>query len=127
MPAAASAPHSVPLVAQVTALTEQNRQIREEVDRLQQEKKVLRLKIDALSRKLFGRSSEKLNPGQLQLLFDTLAQEALTAAAPAGEDPACAADSTPDSPPAAKPPTRNGITRMTPTPKSAAPRTEPAT
>ena len=94
MPAAAPASRPVPLLAQVAALTEQNRQLREEVDRLQQEKKVLRLKIDALSRKLFGRSSEKLNPDQLQLIFDTLAQEALTAPAPA-------ADSTPDTPPAA--------------------------
>ena len=73
MPAAAPASRPAPLVEQVAALTEQNRQLREEVDRLQQEKKVLRLKIDALSRKLFGRSSEKLNPGQLQLLFNTLA------------------------------------------------------
>ena len=101
MPAAAPASRPAPLVAQVAALTEQNRQLREEVDRLQQEKKVLGLKIDSLSRKLFGRSSEKLNPGQLQLLFDTLAQEALTTAAPAGEDPASAADATPDTPPAA--------------------------
>ena len=93
------------LEGQVAALTENNRQLREEVDRLQQEKKVLRLKIDALSRKLFGRSSEKLNPGQLQLLFDTLAQEALTTAnpgsGPAPEDPAAPGGPSPDTTPAA--------------------------
>ena len=99
---AAPTAHPIPLVEQVAALTEQNRQLREEVDRLQQEKKVLRLKIDALSRKLFGRSSEKLNPDQLQLLFDTLAQEALAGTtAPACEDPAAPGDLSPDNTPAA--------------------------
>ena len=102
MPAAAPASRPAPLVEQVAALIEQNRQLREENERLQQEKKVLRLKIDALSRKLFGRSSEKLNPDQLQLIFDTLAQEALSASAPACEDPSPAAGGTgPDTPPAA--------------------------
>ncbi len=89
------------LEGQVASLTEDLRQLREENERLQQEKKVLRLKIDALARKLFGRSSEKLNPDQLQLLFDTLAQEALTAGAPpAAEEPADAAPG-PDTTPAA--------------------------
>ena len=100
----------IPWAQQVASLTEQNRQLREEVDRLQQEKRVLRLKIDALSRKLFGRSSEKLNPGQLQLLFDTLAQEALSASAPASgtapADPAAPGDPAPDNTPAAPAPVR---------------------
>jgi hypothetical protein len=56
------------LEGQVASLTGELQQLREEVERLQQEKRVLRLKIDALSRKLFGRSSEKLSPDQLQLV-----------------------------------------------------------
>ena len=60
------------LEGQVASLTANLRELQEAVERLQQEKHVLRLKINALSRKLFGRSSEKLNPDQLQLIFDTL-------------------------------------------------------
>ena len=89
------------LEGQVASLTGKLRELQEENERLQQEKHVLRLKIDALSRKLFGRSSEKLNPGQLQLIFDTLAQEAADACAtPAVEEPA-AGDTGPDTAPAA--------------------------
>lgn len=39
---------------------------------LKQDNAVLRLKIDAMARKLFGKSSEKLDPEQLQLVFDAL-------------------------------------------------------
>jgi transposase len=89
------------LEGQVASLTANLKGLQEEVERLQQEKHVLRLKIDALSRKLFGRSSEKLNPDQLQLIFDTLAQEAAAACnTPAVEEPA-AGDPGPDPAPAA--------------------------
>ena len=98
---AAPAHRFAALEEQVIHLTENNRQLQEENARLRQEKIVLRLKIDALSRKLFGRSSEKLNPDQLQLLFDTLAQDALTAGtAPPAEDEA-PASTDPDTTPAA--------------------------
>src|SRR6187402_580777 len=100
MKTAEPAARPLPLAEQVAALTERNRQLQEEVDRLQQEEKVLRLKIDALSRKLFGRSSEKLNPGQLQLLFDTLAQEVTPTAPGAAPDPASEAPAAPGPPPA---------------------------
>ncbi|MES2736651.1 MAG: transposase [Verrucomicrobiota bacterium] len=33
---------------------------------------MLRLKVDAMARKLFGRSSEKLDPAQLQMVFEAL-------------------------------------------------------
>jgi transposase len=93
------------LEEQVASLTGELQQLREEVERLQQEKRVLRLKIDALSRKLFGRSSEKLNPEQLQLIFDTIAQEAAAAAATApAEDPAAGSSAPDTSPAAAGPP-----------------------
>lgn len=39
---------------------------------LKQDNAVLRLKIDTMARKLFGKSSEKLDPEQLQLVFDAL-------------------------------------------------------
>lgn len=39
---------------------------------LKQDNAVLRLKVDAMARKLFGKSSEKLDPAQLQLVFDAL-------------------------------------------------------
>lgn len=46
--------------------------LREEYPQLRQHNKVLRLKVDAMARKLFGRSSEKLDPAQLQMVFDAL-------------------------------------------------------
>jgi hypothetical protein len=79
MPTCEPSAREVLLEGQVAALTADLQLLKEEIERLQQEKHVLRLKIDALSRRLFGRSSEKLNPGQLQLVFDTLAQEAAAA------------------------------------------------
>src|SRR5271156_6730821 len=42
---------------------------REELARANQEIKLLREKIDALARRLFGKKSEQLSPEQLQLLF----------------------------------------------------------
>ena len=89
------------LEGQVASLTEDLRKLQEEVERLQQEKRVLRLKIDALSRKLFGRSSEKLSPDQLQLVFDTLAREAITSAATPPVEETAAAGTSHDTTPAA--------------------------
>lgn len=43
-----------------------------EVEQLKQHNEVLRLKVDAMARKLFGRSSEKLDPAQLQMVFEAL-------------------------------------------------------
>lgn len=51
--------------AQIEALTAQ-------LEALSQDNVILRLKVDAMARKLFGRSSEKLDPKQLQLVFDAL-------------------------------------------------------
>jgi len=57
------------------------------VSTLQQENSLLRQKIDALCRRLFGSSSEKINPAQLELLLQlaSQAQAPLPAAAPAIE------------------------------------------
>lgn len=43
-----------------------------EVQRLRQENELLRQKLDALARRLFGKKSEQLDPAQLQLLFQEL-------------------------------------------------------
>jgi transposase len=101
MPTCEPTAREVLLAGQVASLTEDLRKLQEEVERLQQEKRVLRLKIDALSRKLFGRSSEKLNPEQLQLVFDTLAQEAAAAATTLPAEESAAGDPGPDTSPAA--------------------------
>ncbi len=47
----------------------------EEIEQLRQHNHTLRLKVDAMARKLFGKSSERLDPAQLQMVFDAL-QEA---------------------------------------------------
>lgn len=46
-----------------------------EITRLTQETELLRQKIDALSRRLFGVSSEKLDPKQLQLLLKGMEED----------------------------------------------------
>jgi len=43
-----------------------------DLDQLRQDNVVLRLKVDAMARRLFGKSSEKLDPTQLQMVFDAL-------------------------------------------------------
>lgn len=69
----ATLPTSQPgLEGRVAVLQEENLKLRDEIAQLQQEKAILRLKVDALSRRLFGCSSEKLNPAQLQLVFESI-------------------------------------------------------
>lgn len=53
-------------------LREVIKSLKMEVDQLKQHNAVLRLKVDAMARKLFGKSSEKLDPAQLQLVLDAL-------------------------------------------------------
>jgi hypothetical protein len=48
---------------------------RTRVEQLKQHNHVLQLKVDAMARKLFGKSSEKLDADQLQMVFDTLENE----------------------------------------------------
>jgi transposase len=56
-----------------------------EIDRLRKENELLRQKLDALARRLFGRKSEQLSPDQLELLFEQLGS---SDQAPASEDAA---------------------------------------
>jgi transposase len=58
--------------AKAEASAAENAHLREALDQSQLENKLLREKIDALLRKLFGASSEKLDPGQLLLLLQGL-------------------------------------------------------
>ena len=60
--------HNAQLRAEVEALKEQ-------LEQLKQHNHVLRLKVDAMARKLFGKSSEKLDPAQLQMVFEALQNE----------------------------------------------------
>jgi transposase len=67
------------LLEQVTTLSEINQALqaqiellRQQVEQLAQHNHVLRLKVDAMARKLFGQSSEKLDPAQLQMVFEAL-------------------------------------------------------
>lgn len=47
-------------------------ELREQIARLEKENALLREKIDALARRLFGVKSEQLDPGQLLLLLQGL-------------------------------------------------------
>jgi transposase len=59
--------------AKVEASAAENAHLREALDQAQLENKLLREKIDALLRKLFGARSEKIDPGQLLLMLQGLA------------------------------------------------------
>lgn len=61
--------------AEIDALKEQRTSFEQQIAQLMQDKHVLQLKVDAMARKLFGKSSEKLDPQQLQMVFDALQQE----------------------------------------------------
>ncbi len=60
------------LPGEVAALRLENDQLRQENEQLRQHNRVLQLKVDAMARKLFGQSSEKLDPAQLQMVFEAL-------------------------------------------------------
>jgi transposase len=64
------------LIKENATLREVVQALREEIEALKQTNAVLRLKVDAMARKLFGKSSEKLDPAQLQLVFEALENEA---------------------------------------------------
>ena len=53
----------------LAALSIQNGTLRSENARLEAENRLLRVRIDKLVRRIFGRSSEKISPEQLELLL----------------------------------------------------------
>lgn len=94
-------PREAMLLEQIALLREQVRLLTEKLDllerhnaALEQHNAVLRLKVDAMARKLFGRSSEKLDPAQLQMVFDALREEEDGTAkkAPASDCAACGSE-----------------------------------
>jgi transposase len=88
----------------IRTLQAQIESLKEQIEELAQHNHVLRLKVDAMARKLFGKSSEKLDPAQLQMVFAALQKETAgdDAAKKAGasDSPACGseAESAPASP-----------------------------
>src|SRR6478735_1682685 len=71
----------------------ERQELLDEVARWKQECELLRQKLDLVLRKLFGKSSETLDPAQLELLLDQPPGK-VPASAPAGDAPAEAASST---------------------------------
>lgn len=70
----------------------ERQQLLAENARLKQENELLRQKLDLVLRKLFGKSSESLDPAQLELLLDAPPGKS-SASAPTGDAPAEAASS----------------------------------
>ncbi len=60
------------LQQELTTLRTENETLKAQNEQLRQHNAVLRLKVDAMARKLFGKSSEKLDPEQLQMVFDAM-------------------------------------------------------
>lgn len=74
------------LLVQINAFTEEN-------ERLKQHNHVMQMKVDALARRLFGKSSEKLDPAQLQMVFAALERGAGDADDDAAKKPAASGSS----------------------------------
>ncbi len=69
-------PHEDLLQQEVVSLRAEVKVLKEQIEQLTQHNHTLRLKVDAMARKLFGKSSEKLDPSQLQMVFDALQNQA---------------------------------------------------
>jgi len=69
-------------------IDEELRRTREDLAAARQENKLLREKLDALARRLFGKSSEHLNAAQLELLLDGMEEIAVVEAAALPKDDA---------------------------------------
>jgi transposase/regulator of replication initiation timing len=84
------------LQAQIEEIKAHNDLLKEQIEELKQHNHVLRLKVDAMARKLFGKSSEKLDPAQLQMVFAALQKETAgddaAKKATASDSPACGSE-----------------------------------
>ncbi len=59
----------------VSALIAENQSLRAQIDIIEKTNAVLKLKVDAMARRLFGQSSEKIDPAQMQLVFTEIENE----------------------------------------------------
>ena len=84
----------------MSGLISENKALEQEAEQLKQHNQVLRLKVDAMARKLFGKSSEKLDPAQLQMVFDALKNqpEDVSKKDPASDSAACDSEAEPAAP-----------------------------
>jgi predicted RNase H-like nuclease (RuvC/YqgF family) len=69
-------PRAALLQQEIATLRVENEALKAEIEELRQHNHTLRLKVDAMARKLFGKSSEKLDAAQLQMVFDALQNQA---------------------------------------------------
>lgn len=69
-------PRAALLQQEIATLRVENEALKAEIEELRQHNQALRLKVDAMARKLFGKSSEKLDAAQLQMVFDALQNQA---------------------------------------------------
>ena len=86
-------PRAALLQQEIATLRVENEALKAEIEELRQQNQALRLKVDAMARKLFGKSSEKLDAAQLQMVFDALQNEPQNAATKADASDSVACDS----------------------------------
>ena len=67
-----SDPRETELLRVIEAQRQRLERQRKEIEQQALEIKILRQKLDALARRIFGKSSEKLNTNQLELLLNSL-------------------------------------------------------
>jgi hypothetical protein len=93
-------PRAALLQQEIATLRVENEALKAEIEELRQHNHTLRLKVDAMARKLFGKSSEKLDAAQLQMVFDALQNEPQNAAKKADASDSAACDSEAEAAPA---------------------------
>lgn len=75
------------LLEENAALRAHNERLQRQLEQLEEQNRLLQRKVDAMARKLFGQSSEKLDARQMQLVFEALQEETDEAAKkPAASD-----------------------------------------
>lgn len=89
-------PDSEAIQVRIQGMTEREKALEIEVERLREENRLLRQKLDLVIRQLFGRKSEKLDPGQLELLLGGLEDAGGKARASAAPHPELVEAETPE-------------------------------
>lgn len=84
------------LLEQLAAQQSRIEALEMQIEQLAQHNHVLQLKVDAMARKLFGKSSEKLDPAQLQMVFEALQEDGAAKKAQASADVPCVSEAEAD-------------------------------